>query len=153
MCLSKHNNTPHDWLGKQVSDLTNLGLEKVLDTCDYLPFDKASEITCEDHELTAIQLNVRGLISKMNDLSKLITGCLKKHKVDLVLLCETWLTSDVKSLVRIPGYHFHGIECCEKKGGGVGLLIADELHFKNRPDFDVFNPNFECCFIELSSKG
>ena len=68
MCLSEHNNTPHDWLGQQVSDLTNLGLEKFLDTCDYLPFKEASEISCEDHELTAIQLNVRGLINKTNDL-------------------------------------------------------------------------------------
>ena len=152
MCLSERNNTPHDWLGRQVSNLTNLGLEKVLDTCDYLSFEEASEITSEDHELTAIQLNVRGLISKSNDLSKLITGCLKKHKVDLVLLCETWLTPDVKSLVSIPGYNFHGIEHCDKKEGGVGLLIAEELHYKNRQDLNVFNTNFEC-FIELFSKG
>ena len=40
-----------------------------------------------------------------------------------------------------------------KKGGGVGFLIAQELHYKCRKDLNIISKSFELCFIELISKG
>ena len=69
------------------------------------------------------------------------------------MLCETWLTSSVKSLVNIPGYQYHGLEQTNRKGGGVSLLIADELKFRSKPELDCMTTDLECCFVELSTKS
>ena len=48
------------------------------------------------------------------------------------MLCETWLTSSVKSLLNVPGYQYHELERTSRKGGRVGLLIANEIKLKNQ---------------------
>ena len=97
-------------------------------------------------------MNIRGLISKQSDLSRLLSGCLEK-KIDVVILCETWLNSTVTNLINIPGYHYLGIEQKDKKGGGVGFLVSDEIKCKLRADLSLITNCMECCFIEISTKG
>ena len=41
----------------------------------------------------------------------------------------------------------------KKKGGGVGFLIANEIHFTHRPVFDLMEENIEHCGIEIATKG
>ena len=105
------------------------------------------------NDFKALQLNICGLISKQNELSKLITGCLNNNKIDIVILCETWLTPQVNHLVQVLGYQFYGIERNTKKGGGVGFLVAKEIKFKPRKDLSTEDHSFKNCFIEVTSNG
>ena len=153
MCLSERNNIPHDQLGRKVFDCTNIGLDPIADTCDYINLKDISNITCSETDLVLMQLNVRGLISKQNELSKLINTCLKDKKIDVIILCETWVTKDTRQLINVPGYQYVGIERQNKKGGGVGFLIANEIHFTHRPAFNLMEENIEHCGIEIATKG
>ena len=83
----------------------------------------------------------------------MITSCLHASKVDLVILCEMWLTNEVQNLISVPGYEFYGVDRTNKKGGGVGFLIAKELKYIPRQDLSIQDNSFENCFIEISSKG
>ena len=103
--------------------------------------------------LLVLQLNIRGILGNQTDLLKLLNGCTKNHKVDVVILCETWVSSDTKNLVNILGCKFISLERINKRGGGVGFLIANEIHYKNRPDMSLMSDNLECCFLELTMKG
>ena len=94
------------------------------------------------------------MISKQSDISKLIQNCTNSEKkIDVVLLCETWVTNTTKNLIRIPGYNYVGLERSEKKGGGVGTLISKELRYKIRNDFNKMMDCMECFTIEVTIKG
>ena len=80
MCLSERNSTPHDQLGQELFDCTNIGLDPITNYCDYINLDDLTDLNCAESDLTVMQLNIRGLISKQNDLSKLITSCFKEKK-------------------------------------------------------------------------
>ena len=118
-------------------DFDEIGLEKSHSNCDYISIEDASTLHCNDKDLVVIQLNIRGLLSKQSELLKLITTCTKDKKVDVVILCETWVTKEVKHLIKVPGYEYVGIERENKKGGGVGFLIANKLHYKIRNKYSL----------------
>ena len=68
------------------------------------------------------------------------------------MLCETWVTKDMKELVTIPGYDFVGIEQTNEKGGGVGLLIVNELKYKIRKEYSKMTDHMECFVVELITR-
>ena len=115
-------------------------------TCNYLEVDSYDR-KLNTSELSVIQLNVRGLISKQHDLCELINKL--KHKVHVIILCETWLTEANKKLINIPGYKLISKEQTNKKGGGVGFLIDEKLIFRVRTELEVFNNNMEQITVEI----
>ena len=129
MCLSDRKCIPVDSLGNPIANLGDIGLDQIKDDCDYISFEDCASISCDSSDLKIIQLNIHGLISKQGDLSNLISGCLEK-KIDVVIPRETWLNSAVKNLINIPGYHYLGIKRNDRKGGGVGFLVGDEIKCK-----------------------
>ena len=46
-----------------------------------------------------------------------------------------------------------GLEHTVKKGGGVGILVANNLKYKIRPDYNNMSDHLESIFIELSTHG
>ena len=74
---------------------------------------------------------------------RLLTQVTRDHRVDVALLCETWVTEQTKKLINIPGYQFVGMECTVKKGGSVGILVANNLKFKIRPDYNNMSDHLE----------
>ena len=153
MCISKNHSPLHDYLGNVLHDLSNIGLDNGSDHCDYITLEDISDVPCDKGSFKAVQLNIRGLISKSTSLSLLLSECLSTEKIDIVMLCETWLTPSVKSLLNIPVYQYHDLERMNRKGGGVGLLIANELKFRSKPELDCMTTDFECCFVKLSTKS
>ena len=90
-----------------------------------------------------LQLNIRGLVNKQDDLHKLLVD----SNTDIVLLCETWLNSCNVFRIDLPSYNFVYKNRLSKKGGGVGILIKD--HLKHRV-LDV-DSSIESIFIELKT--
>ena len=67
------------------------------------------------------------------------------------MLVETWLTKSNWKRLKIPGYVFVGSHRKHKRGGGVGLLLCQDLEFRERPDLSLNIPNFESMMVELKT--
>ena len=50
--------------------------------------------------------------------------------IDIVILCETFLTPDKENHISIPGYCLITKNRTNKKGGGVSILINNKLKYK-----------------------
>ena len=119
---------------------------------DYLTVPKckyttdATEINTSGSSLNILQYNIRGLINKQDDLKLL----LKDNNVDIALICETWLNDYNMSRVDIPGYNLVSMNRENKKGGGVCILVRENLkyrEFANTPKPSTF----ELVTIELKT--
>ena len=101
-----------------------------------------------------MQLNIRGLIGKQGKLCKEIKGKNNSNKMHVFILNETWVTKANEHMIDIPHYKCISKHRTNKKGGGVGLLVHDELQFRTRDDLRLdYDSDLEYQFIELKSRN
>nr|CAI5843114.1 unnamed protein product [Callosobruchus analis] len=97
-------------------------------------------------ELNILQWNVLSLNKRKSDLIDLIT----KEKVDIIVLCEIWLKDDA-------AINLKGFNCIQKNRrdgkGGVAILIAKDLKFKNININPTFNQAIEVCAMFIEQLG
>ena len=123
-------------------ELNEIHVKSVIDPDCYEHCDYVSRHAKKPSDLSIVQLNVRGIISKT---SKILHFLNNTHKADIILLCETWLTP-FSPTINVPGYKFYHIDCQNKREGGVGILIKSEI----RHTLDV-KLRFESeCFENIS---
>ena len=105
--------------------------------------------------LIMLQLNIRSLLSHQSDLVSLLSALGQKNsRVDIVMLCETFLTDYTMRLVNIQGYKIINNNCKQSKGGGMAILIHDDLPFKRRDDLEDFKEGMvETTYIEIKTKA
>ena len=121
------------------------------DTDDCMYEDLTRNIECDSSDLSIIQLNIRGLSSKLGDLNYILNNSFKNRHPDVVLLCETWLSKNSPKPT-ISGYSIERTDRSGKKGGGVCILISTRCNYKRRKDLEQSNTAcFESCFIELDN--
>ena len=120
------------------------------DTCDYLTNDSIESIENNGNDLKIVHLNIRGLKSKVNDLSHLLV---KLKNPEIIMLNETWLKESDNNRINLPNYKYEGIPRKNKKGGGVGFLIRSDTQYRIRNDLisDVQTPACEQCYIEIKN--
>ena len=118
------------------------------DTCDYL---QSVKFVHQD-DLIVMQLNIRGLYSKISLLINLLSSCANGRQPDVVLLSETWLTP-ASPPVDIPGYDL--VHCCRsnKRGGGVGILVSKNLRYTMCNTITSCMAENECITIELELRS
>ena len=93
--------------------------------CRYL--NKISDLDASPSDLKLLHLNIHSLLPKQRDLLKLLVS----NDIDVCALNETWLNASNEHLIDIEPYIFEGTHRSgEKKGGGVGILIAKNQHYK-----------------------
>ena len=116
--LSSTSIVIHSFSTLNVADLENL------DTCDYVDSVKYEH----QDNLIVMQLNIRGLYSKISLLTNLLSSCVDGRLPDVALLSETWLTP-ASPPVNIPGYDL--VHYCRpnKRGGGVGILVSNKHRY------------------------
>ena len=78
------------------------------DNCDYIELEESKNIKIQPQDLTILQMNICGLISKQSELSKMMFDIIGDRALDIVILCETWLTYESEKRVSFPGYVYHG---------------------------------------------
>ena len=76
---------------------------------------------------------------------------LKSYEFDIISLIETWLTKSQHRLdyVNIPGYKSIFKHRKDKKSGGVGFYIKNNISFKTHHDLTKSIIKMEVTFIEL----
>ena len=140
MCVHPTLDRGLDQLGYQVGSLE--GVCDEYDACDYI--DKVIGPHSED--LTIVQLNIRGIGSKVSHLKYLIEHSFENCEPDIVLLSETWLT-DQSPTPSISGYAFIHKPRKLKKGGGVGLLIKQNIRYRTVEKIKFTSAEFESLFV------
>ena len=120
----------------------------ITDTCEYIDYECIGELETSQNDLRVVQINTRGIKSKLDELDILITDL---KQPDIIIISETWLKSGEEKFINIKGYTFEGIPRERKKGGGVGFLIKHGLIYRELTDLNKSSndPIFEHYFIEL----
>ena len=131
----------------------NIGLDLEIncdDTCDYLTNDLVELIENNMNDLKIVHLNIKGLKSKINDLSDLLV---KLKNPEIIMLNETWHKESDNNTIFLPNYKFEGIPRNHKKGVGVGFLIRTDILYRTRNDliFDAKTLACEQCYIEIKN--
>ena len=151
MCLK--NNIKSRALPKPYNPLDVECFTEFEDNCDYIELEETESIKIYKHDLVVSQLNTRGLIGKQKELSRFLFEVLGDSTIDVVVLCETWLTKESEKRIDFPGYIYHGTARKHKKGGGVGFLIKEGLRFSEQEPLSGCHDNYESCFVEILLNG
>ena len=119
----------------------------ISDDCDYIY--QVKNVSTDD--LVILQINVRGILSKISLLKDLIDSSVADRLPDVIIMSETWLTLTSPS-VKIPGYKFVHKCRLNKKGGGIGILVSDDLRFCEHPKLTSELNENEVVSIEITLK-
>ena len=129
----------------------DLGFNNVIeDCCDYRDYSNIETVT-KFSGLAILQYNIRGLLGKQDSLRLLLNNIRKDCRVQVILLAETWLNNNSVKRVKIPGYSFVGSHRKSKRGGGIGILISQNLEYRQRKDLSLNVPNFESMTVEMKT--
>ena len=133
-------------------DRIDLGFnDEYLDHCDYLDYSTISCDTKCANTLMVLQLNARGVLNKRDSLMSLFADIKKDNRVDVALLVETWLTKSNTKRFMVPGYKFLGSHRKNKRGGGVGILVSQDMDCRPRHDLSLQVPDFESLTVEIKT--
>ena len=94
------------------------------DKCDYVQSEES--IMVNESDLIILQLNIRGLSSKLSRLKQLIENLANMKKPDVILLSETWLNKSSPNVI-LPGCNIFNVHRTHKRGGGVSVLISTAI--------------------------
>ena len=76
-----------------------------------------------------------------------------KKKIDIYILCETWLNEYNSGRINVPNYSYIGKHRKNKKGGGVDIIIHNTLTHKERSDIELPNTSdLESIFVEIKTR-
>ena len=117
--------------------------------CSYNEVTKS--INSEKNDFRIMQLNIRGISSKIDELNYLINNTFVNDNPDVILLCETWLTDNSPN-PHIPGYNLVLNNRLTKHGGGVAILIADNIQHREVINYNK-HETYESCFVEIKTKN
>ena len=106
MCIGNANVKESDVLDRPILK-ENLDSSLWNDKCDYTEIEQCKNSNPNNYNLVIVQLNIRSLLSKQVELKLLLSNLEKRgSRVDLLLLCKTFLSDSTLNLVNIPGYEF-----------------------------------------------
>ena len=124
------------------------------DKCDYIDPHNVKNLNPSGLNLVVLQLNIRSILSHVTELKMLIHILeTKNSRVDIILLCETFLNKTTEKLVKIPGYTLICNSRSENKGSGTAILLQNGINYKRRKDIEVFKEkSVESTIIEITAK-
>ena len=101
------------------------------DKCGYVELDKCANLNSNNYNLIVMHLNVRSLLAHQQELCQLIrTTEQRNSRIDITLLCVTFLSKQTRQMVNIPGFSHVCNYRKNRKGGQVSILLRDRIMFK-----------------------
>ena len=162
MCLGNHTDHSHfDRIGndpmKDLFDLIDTEYSLPNSNCKYVEPDNAQlDISNgQGSQFCVLHINIHSVPSKLaelNDLLFKLKDC--KIHVDVILLCETFITDENKEKYQINGYELIDEHRQNITRGGVAIYVSRKLHYEERKDLNYFDEGkFESCFIEVTLRA
>ena len=125
MYLSKFSTKTHDELERPLN-FADVNKSLWNDKCDYIDPDKCKDFNPNGFNLIILQLNIRSLFSNITELKQLLhTQNQKRSCVDIILLCETFLSKNTEKLVNLPDYKIICNNRSTSKGDGTAILLQN----------------------------
>ena len=160
MCLGNHVNTQNtfDQISsnplKDLFELIDVQNSPVNNNCNYIsPNDvKLDRLSIGSSQLSILHLNIHSVPSKLDDLKSLLSK-LKANNltIDVILLCETFITENNKESCKLDDYKLFSEHRKTLTKGGVAIYVHKKLKYIDRTDLNIFEEgSFESCFIELN---
>ena len=124
------------------------------DKCDYWEIEQCANLNPNNYNFIIMQLNIRSLLSNATELKMLLTKLEQKNSpVDVILLCETFLTKKTERLVNITHYQLYLTCRSTHKGGGTAILVRDGIFHKQRKDLNIMvEKEVEATYVEMTAK-
>ena len=117
------------------------------DDCDYEIDTSNYNWTIDDFII--LNINIRGLYSKLGDLNRLIERIHRSGAEPTVItISETWLNQHSPSF-DVPGYKLFRTDRLHKKGGGVAVLVSSRLTSREIQDLETDATVVESCIVEI----
>ena len=121
----------------------------------YITTDELNELNYANQDtksISILQINCRSLQKHFNDLKLLLSNA--NICPSVIAVSETWLSTSNHHLYNLPGYSFISLPRDNRRGGGVGIYIANELSFRQRDDYmQIMNTTCEYIVIEILRKN
>ena len=154
MCCNEKKEENNDSLNRPI-DLSELDNTLWNDKRDYVELDHCQNLNPNNYDLIIMQLNIRNILAHQQELKQPLRSLEKKNLcIDALLLCETFLSSKTENMVNFPGYTHIGRHRPMSKGGGVPILLNNNIICKRRRDLDIFKEGVtESVFIEVVAKN
>ena len=163
MCLGNHtkDSTNLDKISndplKDLYDLIDIQQSPVNNACNYTTPDdlKFNDLSINGSHLSILHLNIHSVPSKLDELKSLLSILKTKNLlIDVILLCETFITDNSKESCKLDDYELIEEHRKNMQKGGVALYVHKSLKFVERRDLNIFEEGFfESCFIELCTKS
>ena len=98
-----------------------------------------------------VHINCQSILSTFDEFPVM----LKSYEFDIISLSETWLTNNQHQLdyINIADYKSISKHRNDKRGGGAGFYIKDNIYFKTRNDLKKKIVNMEVTFIKLHGRN
>ena len=125
--------------------------DDITDNCDYIDLVDVTNLRYSKKDLLVMQLNIRGLMSKQDSLKQLLSEF--HTPPDIVLLCETWLKNGTKDNIHIPGYKCYHKQRIDRLGGGVSILVKQQLRSRECTDLVIPTIHLEYNVVELKTNS
>ena len=154
MCFTKINSHLFDSLNRPLEFSIN---DDSLwsDKCDYLDPTNCNDLNPENYNLVIMQLNIRSLLAHQTELRDLLQILSNKNStVDVILLCETFLSSNTEKLAYIPGYHLVTNNRNNHKGRGVAILIREGITYRKKQELCyMIDKELESVYVDITAKN
>ena len=120
--------------------------------CEYVnPYSLDFKSCLQSNDFSIMQFNIRGLLSKEDQLNRLLNKIGSKNKVSVVALNKTWLRKENINKVSLPGYNLEHNIRKGKKGGGVTIAIHKSLKYRCRLNLELSLDTIDHVWIELKT--
>lgn len=102
---------------------------------------------CDLTDLNMIHLNIRSLPKNHDVFLEVFHNVLNNMQV--ICMTETWISEMMQDLYNIPGFTSCHISRSKKRGGGVSILIKDNITFKILKNVSLSLTDIETLFIKI----
>ena len=121
-------------------DLIDASLNPLCNECNYLDPDESCNLQVSNSHLVSLHLNIHSIPDKL-DLLKNLICTLKANNivVDVLLICETFITDLNKNKCKIDGYELFEEHRVNMTKGGVAIYVNKCLKFVERKDLNIFD--------------
>jgi len=98
-----------------------------------------------------LHVNCRSVLPKLTEIKNLIL----RLPVSVLALSETWLADSLEDLVDLSGYQFIHRARQNGQGGGVGLLIQEDISFQiyDLSEHTFAHTSYEGIFVRILHKS
>ena len=97
----------------------------------YVELNHCRNLNPSNYNLIIMQINIQSILAHQDELKQLMRTLEKKNShIDVLLLCETFLSMKTERMVNFSGYTHIGRYRLTRKGGGVSILLNNNIPYK-----------------------